>query len=79
MRTVTNLNTEDNFILKLKFDNGSEKIFDLKPYLQLPVFEPLTNPELFKQVVNKGYFIEWPSVEVDLSADTLWHEGKVNS
>ena len=27
---------------------------------------------------NRGYYIEWPALEIDLSADTLWHEGKLS-
>ena len=76
MRTIIALHPSENFTLRLRFDNGSEKIFDLKPYLHLPVFAAITKPEVFNQVINKGYFIEWPSLEIDLSADTLWHEGK---
>ena len=76
MRTITELYPTENFILRVRFENGTEKSFDLKPYLHLPVFAALQKQEDFNSVVNKGYFIEWPSFEIDLSADTLWHEGK---
>ena len=76
MRTITSLQVEENFLLNILFDNGTEKIFDMKPYLQLPVFICLNQPSVFNKVVNKGYFIEWADDEIDLSADTLWHEGK---
>jgi hypothetical protein len=76
MRKITTLVPTDNYILQVLFDNGTQKVFDLKPYLHLPVFSELEKPEQFKKVVNKGYYIEWSSLEVDLSADTLWHEGK---
>lgn len=76
MRKITELRPSSDFFLHIRFDNGTQKIFDMKPYLHLPVFEALRMPDLFKQVINKGYFIEWPALEADLSADTLWHEGK---
>jgi hypothetical protein len=76
MRKILALHPADNFILHVQFENRVEKTFDLKPYLSLPAFLVLSKVEEFNKVVNKGYFIEWPSLEVDLSADTLWHEGK---
>ena len=76
MRTITSLQTKENFILNIRFDNGTEKVFDMKPYLLLPVFAPLNQFSVFEKVVNRGYFIEWTADELDLSADTLWHEGK---
>ena len=76
MRTITAIQTKENFLLNVRFDNGTEKVFDMKPYLQLPVFASLNQPAVFEKVVNRGYFIEWVADEIDLSADTLWHEGK---
>ena len=76
MRTIISLQPKENYLLDVRFDNGIEKIFDLKPYLHLPVFKALQEQKVFQTVENKGYFIEWSSHEVDLSADTLWHEGK---
>ena len=66
----------EDYQLSVKFDNGIEKNFDLKPYLQLPVFSILKNISIFQKVTNRGYFIEWQEQEIDLSADTLWHDGK---
>lgn len=76
MRKIESLQAVDNYILRLEFEKGQMRIFDLKPYLKLPAFEPLNNSEVFKNVVNKKYFIEWSALEIDLSADTLWHESK---
>ncbi len=76
MRKIASLKPADNFILYLEFEKGEKKIFDLKPFLKFPAFKPLNNPEAFKKVINKQYFIEWTSLEIDLSADTLWHESK---
>ncbi len=76
MRKISSLTTQENFQLLVQFDNGIKKIFDLKPYLNYPVFEVLKNQIEFQKVTNQGYFIEWKDHEVDLSADTLWHDGK---
>jgi Protein of unknown function (DUF2442) len=77
MRKIISLLPTEDFQLKLKFEDGTEKKFDLKPYFQFPAFTILKDHALFKRVANHGYFIEWQESEVDLSADTLWHEGKL--
>ncbi|MBY0435583.1 MAG: DUF2442 domain-containing protein [Cyclobacteriaceae bacterium] len=79
MRKIVSLSAMEDFQLKLKFDDGSEKKFDVKPYFQFPVFSILKDPSVFKQVINRSYYIEWQGQQIDLSADTLWHEGKNNS
>lgn len=56
MRKIVSLQQADNFILYLEFEKGEKKIFDLKPFLKLPVFMPLNNQEVFNQVSNKQYF-----------------------
>ena len=77
MRKIISLLTREDFQLRLKFDDGTEKKFDMEPYFRFPVFSILKNPSIFKQVTNRSYYIEWQSQQIDLSADTLWHEGKI--
>jgi hypothetical protein len=38
-------------------------------------FAPLQNIGLFRTIHNGGYFVEWDN-DADLSADTLYLEGK---
>jgi hypothetical protein len=64
-------------MLLIAFDTGEKKQFDLKPYFEFPVFKELRNESYFRQVKNKGCFVEWPH-EQDLSADTLYLEGTSN-
>lgn len=75
MRKIISLDAIENYQLIIKFDNGVQKLFDLKPYFTAPVFKILKDENIFKKVENHGYFIEWKNQEVDLSADTLWHDG----
>ena len=51
-------------------EDGRQGIFDLSPYLDYEVFQPLADPEAFKHVHNGRYFIEW-DCGADLSADKL--------
>lgn len=48
----------------------TQGIFDVKPYLNSPVFQPLKNINNFKKVKNHNYYIEW-ECGADLSADTI--------
>ncbi|MFH1288021.1 MAG: DUF2442 domain-containing protein [bacterium] len=76
MIKIKNVIPEDNFKLKIEFENGLLKIFDMEPYLKYDVFSQLKDINYFYRVQNKSYYIEWPN-EQDLSADTLFVEGKM--
>ena len=75
MRHITNIAPLGNYRLVCTFDNGIEKIADITQYLQSEAFRPLQKPEVFSNVQNREYYIEWLDGEVDLSADMLWHIG----
>ncbi|KAF0133784.1 MAG: hypothetical protein FD145_1100 [Candidatus Saganbacteria bacterium] len=75
MKKINNLTILDNYKLSVIFENGESKIFNMNPYLDKGIFKELVNKEYFKQVKNEGYFISWPN-EQDLSADTLYIEGR---
>ena len=67
---IVKLTPHSNFILLVEFDDGRTGSFDLKPYLDLEVFQPLKDVAEFNQVRNCGYYIEWPC-GADLSAETV--------
>jgi len=72
---ISTLELQDNYQLLLEFDNGTKKLFSMLPYLDAPVFRILKDEAIFRQVKNQNSFIEWQPYEIDLSADTLWHDG----
>lgn len=76
MREILNVKPIANFILLLEFENGKERKFDLNPFFKSSRFKPFNDPEKFKPVTNKKYFIGRIPFEIDLSADELWHESK---
>lgn len=51
----------ENYILKLIYETNEEKMFDVKPYLNMPFYKPLKNEALFKTVhiIDDGWTIEW--------------------
>ncbi len=65
----------DNYQLALVFENGEERIFDVKPYLQRGVFAKLENLARFRAVRVVAGSVEWPG-ELDLSYDTLYLESQ---
>ena len=67
-----------DYKLRLKFENGEEKIFDLKPYLDLGKFFELRNEELFTKVRINFDTIEWPN-GIDLDPEFLYKHSKNNS
>ena len=64
----------DNHCLMIWFENGEQKIFDVKPYLSKGVFSQLKNLSLFASVRVIAGSVEW-SNGLDLSYDTLYLEG----
>jgi hypothetical protein len=64
----------ENYCLMLWFENGEQKIFDLKPYLNKGVFNQLKNIALFASARVVAGSVEW-SNGIDLSYDTLYLEG----
>jgi hypothetical protein len=60
------------FVLRLGFSDGSSRDVDLEPELWGPVFEPLRNPDVFRQVTVDRELgtIVWPN-GADLDPDVL--------
>lgn len=65
----------ENYMLLIKFENGEEKIFDVKPYLDHKAFCELKNKELFKTVKIEGLSIEWAN-GADICPDELYNNSK---
>jgi hypothetical protein len=64
----------DGFSVRLGFTDGSERTFDLTPYLRGPVFEPLkADPAAFRsvQVDPELGTIVWPN-GADICPDVLY-------
>ncbi len=61
----------NNYTIKLTFENGEEKIFDVKPYLDKGVFKELQNLHLFNTVKAFMGSIQWKNGQ-DFCPDTLY-------
>jgi hypothetical protein len=67
---VRELKPEPDWLLGILAEDGRRGSFDVKPYLDLPVFEPLRDVAEFARLRSGGYYVEW-ACGADLSADTI--------
>ena len=67
---VTKVTPLASWRLRLEFDNGEVRVFDVQPYLDIGVFRRLRDGRFAAVRVVSGS-VEWPG-EIDLSYDTLY-------
>jgi hypothetical protein len=63
----------NDYFLLLKFENEEEKIFDVKPYLEIGKFKELKDETLFKSVKVCFDSIEWDN-QLDLDPELLYQK-----
>jgi len=63
----------EDYNLLLKFENNEEKIFDVKPYLEIGKFQELKDKNLFKSVKICFDSIEWDN-QLDLDPELLYQK-----
>ncbi len=73
MKKVIAVNANEDFSLDLRFNDGSVRRFDVKPYLDAGVFRELKDVAYFKQVTFAFGTVQWPH-EQDISPETLYIE-----
>ena len=61
----------DNYILKITFENGEIRRFDVKPYMEHKAFEELKKISIFNTVKISGLSIEWVN-GADICPDELY-------
>lgn len=64
----------NDLCLLLTFSTGEQRIYDAKPLMQYPAFQPLANPELFNQVVVECGTITWDNENIDIAPETLYRD-----
>ncbi|MFM9194645.1 MAG: DUF2442 domain-containing protein [Planctomycetia bacterium] len=73
---VASVEPLDDHVLRVCFNDGVVKHYDVKPLLHLPIFQPLNDTGLFRQVhvVFGGYAVAW-NADIDISEYELWQHG----
>jgi len=61
----------ENYKLKVYFNNGEVKEFDVTPFLDKGIFVELRDKEYFSKVSVAFGAVQWPN-EQDFSNDTLY-------
>jgi len=69
--TAVKVSPERDFILKVEFDNGETRLFDVKPYIQGEWYGQLADEAYFRGVKTDGFTVVWPNGQ-DLCPDELY-------
>lgn len=72
---VKNVRPLSDFKLVITFENGAEKLFDAKPYLESGIFRELKDEKLFNTVHVSFDAIEWDN-GADLDPELLFAESR---
>ncbi len=72
---IKQVKAEDNYCLRLTFENGETRMFDMKPYLSKGIFRKLRKQDAFRSVKVSFGSIQWKDGQ-DLCPDTLYEESK---
>jgi hypothetical protein len=76
MHKVVAVRANEDFTLDLRFDDGSVRRFDAKPYLEQGIFKELKDRTYFKRVKVAFGTVQWPN-EQDISPETLYLESTI--
>jgi len=68
---VANVKPLDNYQLDMVFTNHERRLFDVKPYLTIGIFQELQDAVVFNSVRAFNGTVIWPN-EINLDPDTLY-------
>ncbi|RLA06694.1 MAG: DUF2442 domain-containing protein [Gammaproteobacteria bacterium] len=73
--SVTEVHPIENYQLLLKFENNEEKIFDIRPFLEVGKFKELKNEDLFKTARLSFDTVQWAN-KLDIDPEILYQDSK---
>ena len=62
---------QENYVLRLKFENGEQRYLDMKPYLSRGVFKELADKDTFNTAHVSFDTVAWKN-EIDLAPEILY-------
>jgi hypothetical protein len=71
---LSHVEARGDHTLLLTFENGEKRLYDFKPELDHPVFEPLKNIGLFMRAKKHAYAVVWND-ELDIASEALYYNG----
>jgi len=75
MTEVVDVRPMSDYRLWLRFTTGEEKVFDLKPKLDFPVFVALKDKKVFDGVYVDFGTTMWNCGEIDIAPERLYQDG----
>jgi hypothetical protein len=75
MYKVVSAIPQDDYSLMLTFDNGAQRVFDVRPYLDKGIFTELRDLSYFRKVRVAFNSVQWPHGQ-DFAPETLYIESK---
>jgi hypothetical protein len=69
--SVTKAKYVSEYLIEVKFNDGTKKVIDFEPWLTGPIFRPLKNKDYFKKFFIDGPTIAWPN-GADIAPETLY-------
>jgi len=75
-RSVMAVTPLDNYKLLITFDNGEQRVYDVTPLLDLPIFQRLRDKQQFNQVYVDKIMdtVAWDE-NADICPDSLYEDG----
>ena len=70
---VKEVSTAPGYLLKILYENGELRQFDMSPYLEKGIFRMLKDDKLFKSVKPSFDTVEWPNL-ADIDPEVLYNE-----
>ena len=69
--SVTKAKYLRNYLIEVKFNDGTKKVIDFEPWLTGLIFRPLKSKAYFKRFFIDGPTIAWPN-GADIAPETLY-------
>ena len=69
--SVTRAKYVRDYLIEIKFNDGTKKVIDFEPWLTGPIFKPLKSKGYFKKFFVDGPTIAWPN-GADIAPETLY-------
>jgi len=74
---VVGIKPMPNHMLWLRFSNGESRMFDFKPLLNEPCYEPLTNENVFRDVYIDYGVPVWCNGDIDIAPEYVYENSVI--
>ncbi|MDR0350486.1 MAG: DUF2442 domain-containing protein [Coriobacteriales bacterium] len=71
---VVGVRPMDDYLIWLRFSNKEERVFDLKPLFEFPIFESLKDQRAFREVYLDYGVPTWLDGKIDIAPEKLYED-----